>query len=162
MSNFYKHIFRSSRLQMLLKISAPKNFAILSIKKRLQHSCFRVRSSYMMLAYWQIFSQNTYHGVRTIAPEEKCSRLGLEFGLGLALKLGLEGGNFPRGQLSQNSYHQLHSSYEDGKVFKNSFFIERLQKQSFAHVLQNRCSKKFWKLYRKALELESLFKKLAG
>ena len=48
------------------------------------------------------------------------------------------------------------------KVFKNSFFIEHLQKQSFAHVLQNRRSQKFWKLHRKAPELESLFKKLAG
>ena len=52
MNNFYKHIFRSSRLQMFFKISALKNFAILRIKKRLQHRCFRVRSSHMMLAYW--------------------------------------------------------------------------------------------------------------
>ena len=29
MNNFYKHIFRSSRLQMFFKISALKNFAIL-------------------------------------------------------------------------------------------------------------------------------------
>ena len=28
-------------------------------------------------------------GVRTIIPKENCPRLGLEFGLGLALKLGL-------------------------------------------------------------------------
>ena len=33
-------------------------------------------------------------GVWTIAPEEKCPRLGLV--------LGLEGDNFPRGKLSQN------------------------------------------------------------
>ena len=52
MNNFYKHIFRSSRLQMFFKISALKNFAILRIKKRLQHRCFRVRSSHMMLTYW--------------------------------------------------------------------------------------------------------------
>ena len=35
----------------------------------------------------------------TISPEENCPRLGLAFGLGLALELGL-GDNFPRGQLS--------------------------------------------------------------
>ena len=52
MNNFYKHIFRSSRLQMFFKISALKNFAILRIKKRLQHRCFRVRSCHMMLTYW--------------------------------------------------------------------------------------------------------------
>ena len=33
MNNFYKHIFRSSRLQMFFKIKALKNFAILRIKK---------------------------------------------------------------------------------------------------------------------------------
>ena len=52
MNNFYKHIFRSSRLQMFFKISALKNFAIFRIKKRLQHWCFRVRSCHMMLTYW--------------------------------------------------------------------------------------------------------------
>ena len=35
MNNFYKHIFRSSRLQMFFKIRALKNFAIFRIKKRL-------------------------------------------------------------------------------------------------------------------------------
>ena len=30
------------------------------------------------------------NSVRTIAPEEYCSRLGLGFGLGLGLELGLE------------------------------------------------------------------------
>ena len=49
MDNFYKHIFRGSRLQMFLKICALKNFAILRIKKILQHRCFRV--SHMMLTY---------------------------------------------------------------------------------------------------------------
>ena len=49
MNNFYKHIFRSSRLQMFFKISALKNFAILRIKKRLQHRRFCVRSSHMIL-----------------------------------------------------------------------------------------------------------------
>ena len=34
-------------------------------------------------------------GVRKIAPEENCPRLGLGFGLWLARRLGL-GGNFPR------------------------------------------------------------------
>ena len=33
MNNFYKHIFRSSRLQMFFKISALQNFAILRIKR---------------------------------------------------------------------------------------------------------------------------------
>ena len=60
-NNFYKHIFRSSHLQMFFKISALKNFAIFRIKNRLQHRCFRVRSCHMMLMYWYIFSQNTYH-----------------------------------------------------------------------------------------------------
>ena len=32
MNNFFKHIFRSSRLQMFFKISALKNLAILIIK----------------------------------------------------------------------------------------------------------------------------------
>ena len=51
MNNFYKHIFRSSRLQMFFKISALKYFAILRIKKGLQHRCFRIRSSHMVLTY---------------------------------------------------------------------------------------------------------------
>ena len=63
---------------------------------------------------------------------------------------------------SQNIYHKLLSTCEYCKVFKNSFFIEHLQKQSFADVLQNSCSKKFCKLHRKALVLQSLFKKLAA
>ena len=37
-------------------------------------------------------------------------------------------------------YHQLFSSYEYCKVFKNSYFIEHLQKQSLANILQNTCS----------------------
>ena len=55
MNNFYKHIFRSSRLQMFFKISALKNFTLLRIKKRLQHRYFRVRSCHMMLIYWYFF-----------------------------------------------------------------------------------------------------------
>ena len=51
MNNFYKHISRSSRLQMFFQISALKNFKILRIKKRLQYRCFRVRSCHMMLTY---------------------------------------------------------------------------------------------------------------
>ena len=39
------------------------------------------------------------HGIWAIAPEENCLRLGLAYGLGLRLVLGL-GGDFPRGQLS--------------------------------------------------------------
>ena len=39
-NKFYKHIFRSSCLQMFFKISSLKNFAILIIKKRLQHRRF--------------------------------------------------------------------------------------------------------------------------
>ena len=96
MDNFYKHIFRGSRLQMFLKIYALKNFATLRIKKILQHKCFRVRSSHMMLTYWYIFSQNTYHYL-----------------------------------LAFCKYY---------KIFKNSFFIEHLQKQLFADVLQNKPS----------------------
>ena len=37
MNNLYKHIFRSSRLQMFFKMSPLKNFGILRIKKGLQH-----------------------------------------------------------------------------------------------------------------------------
>ena len=40
MNNFYRQIFRSSRLQMFFKISALKNFAILRIKKRLPTQVF--------------------------------------------------------------------------------------------------------------------------
>ena len=68
----------------------------------------------------------------------------------------------PRTPFSQNVYHLLLSTCEYCKVLKNSFFIEHHQKQSFAGVLQNRCSEKFRKLHRKALVLESLFKELAG
>ena len=63
----------------------------------------------------------------------------------------------PRIAFSQNTYHQLLSSCEYCKVFKNSFFKEHLQKQSFADTPQNRYSSKFRKLHRKALVLESLF-----
>ena len=52
MNYFYKHIFQSSRLQMFFKTSAHKMFAILKIKTRLQHRCFRLRSSHMILTYW--------------------------------------------------------------------------------------------------------------
>ena len=45
-SQLHELIFRSSRTQMLLKIGALENFAILRIKWRLQHSCFPVRSSH--------------------------------------------------------------------------------------------------------------------
>ena len=61
MNDFYKHIFRSSHLQMFLKISALKNFAIPRIKKRLQHRCFHGGSCHLMLTYWWNLSQNTYH-----------------------------------------------------------------------------------------------------
>ena len=40
MNNFYKHIFRSSRLQMFFKIGALKDFTIPRIKKRLQTGVF--------------------------------------------------------------------------------------------------------------------------
>ena len=43
---------RSSRSQMFFKIRALKHFAILRIKKRLQHRCFPVRSIHVMLTYW--------------------------------------------------------------------------------------------------------------
>ena len=38
-NDFYKHIFRSSRLHMFFKISVLKNFAIIKIKKRPWHRC---------------------------------------------------------------------------------------------------------------------------
>ena len=50
MNNFNKNIFRSSHLQTF-KITALKNFAIPRIKKRLQHRCFPVRTSQVMLTY---------------------------------------------------------------------------------------------------------------
>ena len=61
MNNLHKHLFRSSRWQMFFKINALKNFTILRIKQRLQQRCFPLRSSHMVLTYWQIFLQNTYH-----------------------------------------------------------------------------------------------------
>ena len=41
-SQFYKHVFRSSRWQIFFKIGALKNFAIFWIKKGLEHGCFPV------------------------------------------------------------------------------------------------------------------------
>ena len=43
---FYEHIFRSNHTQMFFKLAALKSFVILRIKKRLQHSCFPIRSSH--------------------------------------------------------------------------------------------------------------------
>ena len=40
--------------------------------------------------------------------------------------------------------------------------LNRVQKQSFADVLQNGCSKKFYNIHKKTLVLESLFNKAAG
>ena len=48
-----------------------------------------------------MFESYAWYGVRTIAPEEYCPRLGLGFALGLEI-----GRNISWGQLSQNS--QLH------------------------------------------------------
>ena len=53
-SQFHEHIFRSSRSQIFFKIGALKNFAVLKIKKGLQHKYFPVRSSHVMLTYWYI------------------------------------------------------------------------------------------------------------
>ena len=50
-SQFHEHIFRSSRSQIFFKIGAVKNFATLKIKNGLQHKCFPVRSSHVMLTY---------------------------------------------------------------------------------------------------------------
>ena len=50
-SQFYEDIFRSSRSQMFFEIDALKNFAILRINLTLQHRCFTVRSSRVMLIY---------------------------------------------------------------------------------------------------------------
>ena len=106
MSYFYKHIFSSSRLQMFFKIGALKNFTILRVKKRLQHKCFPVRSSHMMLT---------------------C----------------------------------LSCKYS--KVFKNSFFIEHLQRlQIFFKTVFLKSSANFsgkqlcWSLFLKNLQAESL------
>ena len=41
-SQFHKHIFRSSGLQMFFKIGAVKDFTIFRIKKTLQHRYFPV------------------------------------------------------------------------------------------------------------------------
>ena len=49
-SQFHKHIFRSSHSQMLFKIGALKNFAILRIKKRLQ-----LRSSHLEVFLKKVF-----------------------------------------------------------------------------------------------------------
>ena len=46
----------------------------------------------------------------------------------------------PRTAFSQNTYHWLLPSCEYCKVFKNCFFVEYLQKQSFADISQNRYS----------------------
>ena len=50
-SEFHGHIFRSRRSQMFFKIGALKNFEILRMKKGLQHNCFLVRNSHVMLTY---------------------------------------------------------------------------------------------------------------
>ena len=132
MNYFQKDIFRSSRLQMFFKIDALKIFAILRMKKRLQHRCFPVRCSHMINILIDI------------------------------LLTSLSQLNHPsRTPSSQNIYHQLLLSCECSKVFKESFYVEYVWKELFAYVLQNRCSKQFCKLHRKALLLESLFKKLA-
>ena len=41
------------------------------------------------------------------------------------------------------------------------YYINGVQKQPFADVLQNRCSRKFCKTHRERPMLESLFKKVA-
>ena len=46
----------------------------------------------------------------------------------------------PRAPFSQKTYHQLLSSCEYCKIFKNSFFIGHHQKQLFSDVLQSKCS----------------------
>ena len=51
------------------------------------------------------------------------------------------------------------------RPFKTMFdrdLLYKYQKQSYADVLQNRCSYKFRKFHRKALVFESLFNKVAG
>ena len=46
------------------------------------------------------------------------------------------------------------------KFLRTAFIIKHLQKQSFADIPQNSYSWKFFELHRKAIVLESLFKKL--
>ena len=53
-SQFHEHIFRSIYSQMFFKIGALKNLAIFRIKKGLQHTCFPVRNSHVMLTYRQL------------------------------------------------------------------------------------------------------------
>ena len=68
---------------------------------------------------------------------------------------------------TENSFFTRHlsrllSSCEYCKVFKNGLFIKHLQEQSFADIPQNRVKPLFLKirkLDKKALVLESLFKK---
>ena len=55
---------------------------------------------------------------------------------------------------------ELFDSFIHAKVIIRDGF-EKKQKQSFANVLQNRCSEKFRKFYRKTYVLESLFDKVA-
>ena len=54
-SQFHEHIFRSSRTQIFFTIVALKNFAILRIKKMLQHRCFLVRSSHYEVFLTKVF-----------------------------------------------------------------------------------------------------------
>ena len=63
----------------------------------------------------------------------------------------------PRIAFSQITYQWLLSSCEYCKVFKNGLFYRTPPKVVFAVIPQT-----FRKLHRKALKLESLFKKLAG
>ena len=63
--------------------------------------------------------------------------------------------------------HTINHVGEAYIMYKLIFFllITKLlscQKQSFAYVLQNRCSLKFRKFYRKTPVLESLFNKIAA
>ena len=68
----------------------------------------------------------------------------------------------PRTPFPQNTYHQLPSSCEYCKVFKNNFLIEHLQNQSLQITFKIAVLKRFANFNRKALVLESLFKTLAG
>ena len=80
----------------------------------------------------------------------------------------------------RESYTKLHTTFQNKKrTFKWNVFLRRfylpfilqgygwtlllhqgVQKQPFANLLQNRCSRRFWKIPRKTSTLESLFNKV--
>ena len=58
-------------------------------------------------------------------------------------------------------FHWFNFFYLSCLVFSCVYSFSQNKKQSFANVLQNRCSWKFRSIHRKTLALESLFNKIA-